>query len=147
MLVSLHLLSIAFLYLYLSSSHTVKKIFLGPDSSQEPSIHKPSSPGASVIRQEWWQRSSTKHERGTTPLQFNLSEETWNLHAVDRRSLGSRLNHQLKIVVRESLEKTKGNTCLVDKVLVVVCFLFHAQVKLFHVTSIFIMVSLLQLLF
>ena len=42
-------------------------------------------------------------------FELDLSEQTGDLHSVDRRPLGSGLHHQLQVVLGELLDQAAGN--------------------------------------
>lgn len=130
---------------HLSSSHAVKKVFLWSDSRQKPSINKPSCTRTCIIRQKRGQRAPAKHQGRSASFQLDLTQKARDLHTVNRRSLGARIHHELKVVCWESLVEPQRNARFVDEVLVVVRLSFHMQIQFFHVVSIFVVLSGLEL--
>lgn len=74
---------------------------LGSDARHKATVHKPSCPGRCVEGCKAGERLAGDHEGWPLAFQLNLAEQTRDLHSVDSRTLGSRLHHQLQVVLRE----------------------------------------------
>lgn len=132
--------------IYLSTSHTVKEVLLWDKTSHETVNDESTTSRRRIIGKERRQRIAIDHETGTSSLELLLSEETRHLHAVDAGALGSRLDHELEVVVGKALDQAVREARVCQIVLKRVYGAFIREVDLSHVRFVRVQVHFAQLL-
>lgn len=95
---------------YFTTRHAMEEKVLRLNASHETTIDKTSRFWAHLENRKTWQCTAGYHHWRSFAFQLNLSQQTGNLHCVNRRSFGTRANHQLKIIFREFAQQTSGQT-------------------------------------